>query len=241
MEPRVAARLLDLNRRFYWEFGQAYAEKRGFLQPGVQRLLQRVPREARLLDVGCGHGRVLEMLQAQGFQGTYIGLDASPPLLEAARQRADRVDFTVRLLHRDLASPTWHEGVPEVDAALCFAVLHHLPGWDLRLRVLRTVHGLLAPRGWMALSVWNLLRSPRLKARVQPWEKVGLTGQDVDPGDLLVDWRHGGYGLRYIHQFTLPELEALLTAAGFHLRESFLSDGEGGRLGIYVVGEKAVS
>ncbi len=241
MEAGVRQRLLTLNRDFYRDFGRAYAEKRGFLQPGVTRLLARLPRHARVLDAGCGHGRVLETLREQGFQGTYIGVDASPVLLDEARRRARQVAFSVHLAQRDLAHSDWDRDLPEVDVVLCFAVLHHLPGGELRLRVLRQMHRLLVPQGQLWLSVWNLLRSPRLKARVQPWERLGVHPHQVDPGDLLVDWRHGGYGLRYIHQFTLPELEALLADAGFHVRESFLSDGEGGRLGIYVVGEKAAS
>lgn len=238
METAVLQRLLTLNRDFYQAFGRAYAEKRGFLQPGVTRLLARLPPRTNVLDVGCGHGRVLETLREQGFQGTYIGVDASPVLLDEARRRAQQVAFPVHLAQRDLAHPDWDRDLPDVDVVLCFAVLHHLPGRELRLRVLHQMHRLLVPQGQLWLSVWNLLRSPRLKARVQPWERVGLHPQQVDPGDLLVDWRHGGYGLRYIHQFTLPELEALLSAAGFHLQESFLSDGEGGRLGLYGVAAK---
>ncbi len=239
MTPEVLQHLLELNRRFYHEFGRAYAEKRGFLQPGVQRLLARLPAQAHVLDVGCGHGRVLEILRSRGdFQGRYIGVDASAPLLHQAWERAQGVDFAVSLLQRDVAAEGWHRGLPAVDVVLCFAVLHHIPGKALRLRVVRDFYQVLRPRGQVWLSVWNLLRSPRLKARVQPWERVGLQWNQVDPGDLLVDWRHGGYGLRYIHQFTLPELVALLEEAGFRVREIFLSDGEGGRLGIYAVAEK---
>jgi hypothetical protein len=31
---------------------------------------------------------------------------------------------------------------------------------------------------------------------------VGLSANDVDPGDYLLDWRSGGEGLRYIHHFS---------------------------------------
>ncbi len=235
MDDEVRQRLLELNRRFYREFGEAYAEKRSLPHPGMVALVRRVPRQARVLDLGCGHGRVLALLAHRGFQGTYLGLDASPVLLEQAWARALEAPFPAQVVEADLASPTWHQDLPEADVVLCLAVLHHLPGRALRVRVLRQVRERLAPEGWLGLSVWNLTRSPRLKARIQPWSRLGLTWADVEPGDLLVDWRHRGQGLRYIHQFTLAQVEDELREAGFALQEAFLADGEDQRLGLYVL------
>jgi hypothetical protein len=74
-----------------------------------------------------------------------------------------------------------------------------------------------------------------MRTRIQPWEKVGLTTSQVDPGDYLLDWRHGGYGLRYVHHFSETELDQLAVASGFDILETFNSDGEGGKLGLYQV------
>jgi hypothetical protein len=41
--------------------------------------------------------------------------------------------------------------------------------------------------------------------------------------------------LRYVHHFSETELEQLAEAAGFEVIESFLSDGENNRLGLYQV------
>ncbi len=240
MRAPAASTLLALNREFYARFGAAFAEKRGRLQPGVARLLVRVPPEARVLDVGCGHGQVLRCLRAQGFRGRYVGLDFSPDLLEHARAAAadppPGADF--RILHRDLAEPAWAEGLrAPFDFVMAFAVLHHLPGEALRRRIVATIRGLLRPGGWFLHSHWQFLNSARLRARIQPWESAGLQPQDVDPGDYLLDWRHGGRGLRYVHHFSQPELDALAAATGFRVHETFFSDGEGGRLGLYQVWE----
>jgi hypothetical protein len=117
-------------------------------------------------------------------------------------------------------------------------VLHHLPGKDLRLQVLRKAHELLASDGRLIHSEWQFLNSPRLRARLQPWEKIGLADDEVEPGDYLMDWRHGGYGLRYVHHFSIPELADLAAETGFSVKETFLSDGAGGQLGLYQVWEK---
>lgn len=231
--------LLALNRQFYQTFGEAFAEKRGRLQPGVVRLLPRIPPQARVLDLGCGHGMVLRALARRGFRGEYVGVDFSAPLLAQARANAP-ADLRSRFVQADLTDPSWTSkvGAGPFEVVLALAVFHHLPGQALRQRVLTQAAALLRPGGALMLSVWAFLHSPRLRQRVQPWERVGLTVSQVDPGDYLLDWRHGGQGFRYVHHFTSVELEALLRNAGLHIEEMFLSDGENGRLGLYAVGRR---
>ena len=94
---------------------------------------------------------------------------------------------------------------------------------------------LLKPNGKFILSNWQFLNSEKLKARVQPWGRVGLSDSDVDEGDYLLDWRSGGEGLRYAHQFSEGELFGLAEQAQMKVEASFLSDGENGRLGLYQV------
>ena len=68
-----------------------------------------------------------------------------------------------------------------------------------------------------------------------PWQAAGLQEADVDPGDYLLDWRHGGTGLRYVHHFSETELLEMADLSGFKVAETFYSDGENQRLGLYQV------
>jgi len=94
---------------------------------------------------------------------------------------------------------------------------------------------LLGDAGRLLLSTWNFQASERLRARIVPWERLGLTPGEVDPGDYLLDWRRGGRGLRYVHLFDEAELGRLAAEAGLVVADTYLSDGEGGRLGLYQV------
>jgi hypothetical protein len=105
----------------------------------------------------------------------------------------------------------------------------------LRRQVLRKARAMLAPAGRFIHSEWQFLNSPRLTSRIQSWEAIGLSDSDVDPGDTLLDWRQGGAGLRYVHHFSIDELEQLAEATDFKIVETFLSDGENKRLGLYQV------
>ncbi|HHY88713.1 MAG TPA: methyltransferase domain-containing protein [Chloroflexi bacterium] len=245
MLPSTQSALLELNRRFYQTFAAAFASTRRRIQPGVRAVLGRIPDGQRWLDLGCGSGALAVEWARQKTAGCYFGLDFSAGLLAEARAAVQSAgappDLTIRFEQADLASPSWAAAVSgeRFDGALAFAVLHHLPGRDLRLRVLRQVRELLPPGGWFVHSEWQFQHSPRLMARVQPWELAGLSAADVEEGDYLLDWRHAlpgqgeQTGLRYVHLFDRAELERLAADSGFEITESFESDGEGGRLGLY--------
>ena len=211
-----------------------FSATRQRLQPGVLRILEGISPEDDLLDLGCGNGELAHELARCGHAGSYTGLDFSPALLEQASANQPP---NFRFVQADLSSPDWDAAVTGnlYDAVLLFAVLHHIPGIELRQQVLCKVKALLAPNGRFVHSEWQFLNSPRLVSRIQPWEAIGLSQSDVDPGDYLLDWRQGGQGLRYVHHFSEDELRGLAEAAGFEVKESFLSDGENGRLGLYQV------
>ena len=210
------------------------------LQPGVQRLLNRFSSEDRFLDLGCGNGELAREMDRRGYQGTYVGLDFSPGLLAVARESSFR-NLQSNFITADLTSPDWKSIIPDqhFDIVLAFAVLHHLPGDDLRQLFLHYVLAHTEPMGQFFHSEWQFLRSERLRSRIQSWDNIGLSESDVEPGDYLLDWRRGGYGLRYVHHFTEDELADLATRTGFTVLETFFSDGEGGNLGLYQVWEPA--
>lgn len=241
MNADISQRLIDLNRQFYQTFAQPFSITRQRLQPGVRRLLEKIPVETSLLDLGCGNGELFRALASRGQQGVYVGLDFSAGLLQAAKERTEPSESTpvARFIQTDLTRPDWDSELPikRFEAVVAFAVLHHLPGMEMRLHVLHQLKKLLAPSDCLYLSNWQFLNSARLRARIQPWETIGMTQDQVDVGDYLLDWRQGGYGLRYVHHFNEAELTDLAWTSGFHIRETFYSDGEGGRLSIYQIWE----
>lgn len=258
VDTETIKRLAELNLQFYQTLARPFAATRQRLQPGVKRLLSVLQPGWQLLDLGCGNGELWRALKRAGHSGSYVGLDFSPEMLRAAAEAdpAERVltenarpvqpcapqtapPATI-WLQADLTAPDWELPLADrrFEAVLAFAVLHHLPGKHLRLQALKKARRLLAPGGRFIHSEWQFLNSPRLRGRILPWETLGLTGSQVDTGDYLLDWRHGGYGLRYVHHFSEAELAQLAAESGFAVIETFFSDGEGGKLGLYQTWER---
>lgn len=250
MQPETLSRLLDLNRQFYHSFARSFADTRRRIQPGVRQVLAALPPGGDWLDLGCGSGALaLEWVRA-GRSGSYTGLDFSPGLLEEARQSTAELPhpgLEIEFIQGDLSAPGWDAPLRgrSFHGALSFAVLHHLPGRERRAALLHGISALLPPGAEFILSVWQYQHAPRLLARVVPWEAVGIRSDAVEAGDTLIDWRApqpGGTeqrGLRYVHLFTQDELEQLAAESGFSVRSTFESDGEGGRLGLYQVWQRA--
>lgn len=234
MNSLTIERLLTINRQFYQTFAVQFSHTRQRIQPGVEKILALVGNHDRVLDLGCGNGELAARLHANGFTGEYTGLDQSPALLAAANQRLP-IGLPGRFLQADLSAPGWEMVIPQAgfDWIFLFAVLHHIPGQAVRLELLKSAHRLICPGRRLALSAWQFLNSPRLADRIQPWERAGISTDDVDPGDYLLDWRAGGEGLRYVHSFDPVELTELAQTSGWQVVDTFLSDGQGGRLGLY--------
>jgi tRNA (uracil-5-)-methyltransferase TRM9 len=240
MKSQTVMRMLALNRQFYQTFGREFSSTRLRLQPGVLRVLDGLAGDESILDLGCGNGEMARELMRRGHRGRYVGVDFSPPLLEVARHGWE--DAPATFIRADLAGADWDKKIVATltqpfDMATAFATLHHIPGQEMRLNILNKVHALLRAEGRFIHSEWQFMKSDKLKDRIQPWKDAGLSPEEVEDGDFLLDWRSGGRGLRYVHHFFEAELEDLAAASQFRIRQTFHSDGTNGLLGLYQVWE----
>ena len=194
MNQATAQQLVELNRKFYADFGGQFSATRQRIQPGVRKILSRLDGSEQMLDLGCGNGELARTLAQTGFHGTYLGLDFSLPLLTDAESQPAGFPATFRVV--DLTAENWDEKAGKTDVfalITAFAVLHHIPGLEMRRNILQKVHRLLKPGGKFIHSNWQFLNSEKLKARIQPWEAAHLSAAEVDEGDYLLDWRGGGH------------------------------------------------
>ncbi len=261
MRTEVMVQLKDLNRQFYDEFAGVFADSRGRTEPGLERILAQVQPGARVLDLGCGQGRMAALLP-RGC--TYVGVDFSAEMLALARQSVEEMDghpIEAHFVLADLLDPAWpaqvkkgnltpsvplstksvgrgeshHPDAGLYDWILLRAVLHHVPGYSNRVAILSQAATLLAPGGRLAMANWQFLNIPRLRRRILPWDTIGLTPEDVEDNDYLLDWRREGRGLRYVHLVDEAETRALAQDAGLQIQTLFRADGHTNDLTLYAI------
>ena len=136
-----------------------YQHPRLDLQARVIDLAAPAPG-ATVADVGCGNGAYLAELARRGFAGRVLGLDLSPGMLAAARDRPVRVGLVDQVWAAGAAAPTETPGTSEspggvaliaadatalplpdgvADLTLAMHMLYHVPDPSQAVRELRRV------------------------------------------------------------------------------------------------------
>lgn len=149
----------------------------------------------KILDAGCGNGRLVKWLRENGFKGKYLGVDSSTELLGKAKDNFPNEEFEKADL-REYSQPE------RFNSIFCVAVLHHFEGAEDRLRVLQNLYANLKPGGKIFLTTWNLFQ-PRY------WKYL-LKAHSRDCRIPFAD-----RGERFVHAFTKSELKKLLRMADF--------------------------
>ncbi len=169
------------------------------------------PSAGRLLDLGCGTGRLCAHFAARGFE--CVGVDLSDEMLTKARANAPGATFVKGNLAEPLPVP---DG--SFDYAAClFSTLGMVRGAENRTRVLLNAHRALKPGGRFVLHVHNRYYRGLGRGRVWgQWLKSLVA--PARAGDITMPQAYGGAPLT-LHHFTRRIAERLVDSCGFRMRE----------------------
>ena len=74
MNKKTQKEILNIVKKNYLEIAELYSETRKKeLWPELFNLTKNIPKNARVLDVGCGSGKLLKALQEKNIY--YLGVD----------------------------------------------------------------------------------------------------------------------------------------------------------------------
>lgn len=208
MNQDYAQFLLNKTRDDYNAIAEDFSNTRRYNWRGFEFLTQYVGPGDKVLDLGCGNGRLLELLQEKKIN--YIGLDNSSALIALAQKKYPGADFRTG----DALSLPFTDNY--FDKIYSIAVLHHIPSQELRIKFLAEAKRVLKPGGLLILTVWDLQRG-RVWLRLKFFLKKMFGLSKLDVGDVFVPWAKKYQ--RYVHCFTKSELKELFEKSGLETKE----------------------
>lgn len=225
---------------------------RATAQPGAIRKGASV----RVLDVACGNMRFAAFLREElrGRQIDYFAVDDCAGLVphlpedegfSTCFQNLDIIGelaVGVGLAHAIDAEPC--------DLVGCFGFFHHVPSFELRVRLIDALLQKTASGGVVCASFWQFMGDEKFVKKAEAWNSkakselasAGLDASQLEAGDYFLGWQNEPGLWRYCHDFEELEIDALVAAAceGGKAREvaRFSADGKSGAMNRYVVLQK---
>jgi tRNA (cmo5U34)-methyltransferase len=149
---------------------------------GDSVLLEHVPRDARrILDLGTGDGRLLDLLRCDRPDIHGIGLDFSELMLTKAR-RCFSDDERIELVAHDLDQPLPPLG--RFDAVVSSFAIHHLEH-ERKRSLYGEVFDVLEPGG--VFANFEHVASPTHRLHLAFFAAIDEPLDDEDPSDRLLD------------------------------------------------------
>ncbi|MBY0514508.1 MAG: class I SAM-dependent methyltransferase [Gemmataceae bacterium] len=177
------------------------------------------PTPGRLLDLGCGTGRLCLHFAAKGYE--CVGVDLSDVMLARAKDNLhtpggpSAARYAVRYVTANLTDSDLLAGETFDYVACLFSTLGMVRGAGNRAKAAANAYRLLRPGGRFVLHAHNRF------FRGLGWAEVGRQFWGwvrcrSDAGDVTRRQAYGGAPLT-LHHFTRWELSRLLQSAGFRV------------------------
>lgn len=239
MKRKYAEYLLKKTKEDYNKIAEEFSRTREKPWPEIKFLIDNyVIAGERILDLGCGNGRLLEFFKDKRVD--YVGTDFSEKLIKIAQKRYLPQSRTfLPLAIRFYLADALNLPFPPVyfDKIYTIATLHQIPSQELRLEFLKEVKRVLRQDGLFILTVWKFKSKKELFLIIKYTILKVFCKSKLDYRDIFEPW--GKKIKRYYHCFSKKELMALVKKAGFKIEECGIVRNERGiRKNIYLVAKK---
>lgn len=160
---------------------------------GLWRSEELVFRQAfrpgdRLIDVGCGAGRVALGLARMGFAGV-VGVDNCTPMVVEARRLAEAMGLAVEFWDGDALALPFPDATFD-GAVFAFNGLMQIPGRENRRRALREIGRIVAPGGMLVFTTHDRDMAGQVdywRGETARWRDGRQDAALLEYGDRVID------------------------------------------------------
>lgn len=212
MKKEVIKKILSQTETGYDQMAEKFSGTRSFFWRDLEFIKDKINSGDKVLDFGCGNGRLLEILQDKKID--YYGTDISQNLIDLAKNKYPELAGNISKI-----SGQAKLGFPDnfFDAVVSIAVFHHFPDKKYRLEMASELYRVTKPDGKIIVTVWNLWQK---KYRKHIWTNIfkrAIGKSDLDFSDCKIPFRDnaGETFSRFHHAYTLREMKKIFSQAGF--------------------------
>lgn len=221
--------LMTTTRESYQKIAPVFSETRNFSWPEIDWAIEKyLKNNCKILDLGCGNGRLLIALKKYLNDFDYTGIDSCQELIEKANylfsentlaEKENKITKSTKInfyCQNILSLEKFKNN--SFDFVFIIATLNHIASPQMREKILLEIKRILKPGGFLIMTNWNLWQFNSKKSfwhnllnkRVKSYG-LGLT----DFKEVITFWQNQ-FPL-YYHAFTLKELKKILNRAGFKI------------------------
>lgn len=232
MKTIIVKKLNRINKEFYEKVADEFDQTRQNIWTGWEEFLKYAkvnnPGVGFVLDVGCGNGRLAPLIIQNFPASKYIGVDGNSSLIEKAKERnsSSNVDFIHMDIDRYLSLPN----ETRYDLITLIATIHHIPGKENRIELLKKLSKLLTDKGMLVISFWQFMENPKLKDKVLDWNIVGIDKNKLEKNDYLLGWNNQKGIYRYCHHHNDEEINKIIEKAKLKVVKEFSYTGRSGKM-----------
>ncbi|MFH0857059.1 MAG: class I SAM-dependent methyltransferase [bacterium] len=249
MKSEISKNILHQVKENYNLCAEEFSATRVYNWQEISVLIEKyIKGGMKVLDAGCGNGRICELLEDRRVD--YIGIDNSEELIREAKENQElRIkNYELRIgREAENISPAPDEitareqstsfvksvkfkigdilDLPfadsEFNVVLCIAVLHHIPSKELRKKAMGEIYRVLKHGGILIMTNWNLYQKNYIHYIYEFTIKKLLFKNKMDFGDIMLKPFSGKGSKRYHHAFTKRGIKKLMQQAGFRLDECY--------------------
>lgn len=206
--------IIRKTREDYNRIASHFSGTRYDVWPELEQFQNLIKDGQKVLDWGCGNGRLFLMLQDKKIK--YFGVDQSEELIKIAKKKYSS-EIKKGKAKFFLVGDKNKKFVDDFfEVVFMIASFHHLPDEETRLELLKKTYKEMKSDGKLIITVWNLSSS---------WGKNKKKKGEIEeyaPGDFLVPWKDPEGKIlakRYYHNFSEKELKKLVSSVGFKIKK----------------------
>lgn len=200
----------------------------------------------KVLDIGCGNGRLVNFLESLNVRYEYIGIDNSTGQINEALEnnKSNRINQNNKI-HFEIGDILDLSNLSEnyFDIVFCIAVFHHLPNKNTRNLALKNIYKITQKEGLIMMTSWNLFQlkyikhifdinkhkdiTPKTHYNIKEKKFNLLEAFSFKLKDTFIPWKNEKGEIvskRYYYAFNKIELRNLFVKNNFRVLENKLTD-----------------